>query len=76
MHKNQILGTLSYALAPITVNYRYFNLEFDDFRKIAIELRKRKLSATLRNIKYPFVEELIVEYDRKWTATNYREARE
>lgn len=71
MHQDRIVRKLSNVLYPHSVDYEKLQLEYSTVQRISQYLIKRKITKPLRNIQYPFIQELTLLYDKKLLIEDY-----
>lgn len=71
----RILSTINNSFMPLTRGYSMLNLTNERRRKIFSDISKRKIAKEFRDVNYPFIEELIKEFDEGVSPAQYHKAK-
>lgn len=72
----RILTTIYGSFSPFFGGLQLLNVSQERWRIIIPAIRKGRLAKEIRNFAYPFIQELIREYDTKLDAAYYKKAKE
>lgn len=72
----RLLNTLYDCFGPFNGGIRLLGVNSDRWRQIRINFRKGKIAKEIRAVDYPFIQELIKEYDTTPDLVYYKKAKE
>jgi len=72
----RILTTLSNYFTPSSGAMGLLNISSERWRKLHRELRKGRIAKDVRTFTYPFIQELIKEYDSNMDSSYYKNAKD
>jgi hypothetical protein len=72
----RVLSTLMYIFLPIWDGPRLLNVTQEKWKKIIASIRKGRISKEIRKFDYPFVKELVSEYDSKLDHVFYKKSKD
>lgn len=73
---NRLLSTIRACFNIFSGGFNLLNVTQDRRRKIISLLQKGKLTKEIRNVDYPFIKEMVHDYDSKIDNTSYQKAKE
>lgn len=75
MHDRRLLTTIRGIFGPFSRGFYLLNVPQERWSKIMIAIPKGKIAREIRKVEYPFVKELIKEYDAVLDAAYYKKAK-
>jgi hypothetical protein len=75
MNDRRILTTIVDSFTPFSGGFQLLNVTKEKWRKVIPSIRKGKIPREIRNVDYPFLKELINEYDNQLDAAYYKKAK-